>query len=116
MFAMRTKRICLARPQLVNSYLRGDKIIDIARKCDADAIHPGYGFLAERADFAAACEDAGLVFIGPKASSIAAMGDKAVARAQRSPKRGVPVVPGRKAKDHFGMTNYLPMLRKSGSL
>ncbi len=75
------------------SYLRGDKIIDIARKCAADAIHPGYGFLAERADFAAACTDAGLVFIGPKASSIAAMGDKAVARATVA-KAGVTVVPG----------------------
>jgi acetyl-CoA carboxylase biotin carboxylase subunit len=76
-----------------DSYLRGDKIIDIARKCGADAIHPGYGFLAERADFAAACESAGLVFIGPKASSIAAMGDKAVARATVA-KAGVQVVPG----------------------
>jgi acetyl-CoA carboxylase biotin carboxylase subunit len=76
-----------------DSYLRGDKIIDIAKKSGADAIHPGYGFLAERADFAAACELAGLVFIGPKASSIAAMGDKAVARATVA-KAGVPVVPG----------------------
>jgi acetyl-CoA carboxylase biotin carboxylase subunit len=75
------------------SYLRGDRIIDIARKCSADAIHPGYGFLAERADFAADCTEAGLVFIGPKASSIAAMGDKTVARA-RVTKAGVPVVPG----------------------
>ena len=76
-----------------DSYLRGDKIIDIARKCSADAVHPGYGFLAERADFAAACVDAGLVFIGPNASSIAAMGDKAVARATVA-KAGVTVVPG----------------------
>src|SRR5512146_936042 len=58
------------------SYLRGDKIIDIARKCGADAIHPGYGVLAEREAFAAACADAGITFIGPKASAIAAMGDK----------------------------------------
>ena len=65
------------------SYLRADKIIDIARKCGADAIHPGYGFLAERDDFAEACEEAGIVFIGPKPSSIAAMGDKAEARAHR---------------------------------
>src|SRR5512138_179841 len=75
------------------SYLRADKIIDIARKCGADAIHPGYGFLAERDDFAQACMEAGIVFIGPKPSSIAAMGDKAKARATVI-KAGVPVVPG----------------------
>jgi acetyl-CoA carboxylase biotin carboxylase subunit len=75
------------------SYLRGDKIIEIARKSNANAIHPGYGFLAERADFAQACIDEGLAFIGPKPSSIAAMGDKAVARATVS-SAGVPVVPG----------------------
>jgi acetyl-CoA carboxylase, biotin carboxylase subunit len=76
-----------------DSYLRGDKLIDIARKSGADAVHPGYGFLAEREDFAAACADAGLTFIGPKPSSIAAMGDKAEARATVI-KAGVPVVPG----------------------
>ena len=75
------------------SYLRGDKIIDIALKSEAGGIHPGYGFLAERADFAQACLDAGLAFIGPKPSAIAAMGDKAVARATVSA-AGVPVVPG----------------------
>jgi acetyl-CoA carboxylase biotin carboxylase subunit len=75
------------------SYLRADKIIDIARKCGADAVHPGYGFLAEREDFAAACADAGITFIGPRPTSIAAMGDKAEARATVI-KAGVPVVPG----------------------
>ena len=75
------------------SYLRADKIIDVARKCGADAVHPGYGFLAEREDFAAACAEADIAFIGPKPSSIAAMGDKAEARATVI-KAGVPVVPG----------------------
>jgi acetyl-CoA carboxylase biotin carboxylase subunit len=75
------------------SYLRGDKILEIAKKSGAGAIHPGYGFLAERADFAQACIDEGIAFIGPKPSAIAAMGDKAVARATVSA-AGVPVVPG----------------------
>lgn len=75
------------------SYLRGDKIIDIALQTGAGAIHPGYGFLAERADFCQAVLDAGLAFIGPKPSAIAAMGDKAIARATVA-KAGVPVVPG----------------------
>lgn len=76
-----------------DSYLRGDVIIGIARKCGAEAIHPGYGFLAERADFAEDCVNAGLVFIGPRATSIAAMGDKAVARATVA-RAGIPVIPG----------------------
>ncbi len=75
------------------SYLRADKLIDIARKSGADAVHPGYGFLAEREDFAAACADAGISFIGPKPSSIAAMGDKMTAR-NTVAAAGVPVVPG----------------------
>jgi acetyl-CoA carboxylase biotin carboxylase subunit len=75
------------------SYLRSDKIIDIARKSGAGAIHPGYGFLAERADFADACLSSGIVFIGPSPSAIAAMGDKAVAR-QTVGNAGVPVLPG----------------------
>ncbi len=84
------------------SYLRADKILDIARKTNADAIHPGYGFLAEREDFSAMCEEAGIAFIGPKPSAIAAMGDKAEARATVI-KAGVPVVPG--TEDVGNMTN-----------
>jgi acetyl-CoA carboxylase biotin carboxylase subunit len=75
------------------SYLRGDRVLEIAKISGTGAIHPGYGFLAERADFAQACLDAGLAFIGPKPSSIAAMGDKAVARATVA-RAGVPVIPG----------------------
>jgi acetyl-CoA carboxylase biotin carboxylase subunit len=76
-----------------DSYLRIDRILDICRRAEVDAVHPGYGFLAEREDFAAACAGAGITFIGPKPSAIAAMGDKAVARATVA-KAGVPVVPG----------------------
>jgi acetyl-CoA carboxylase biotin carboxylase subunit len=95
------------------SYLRGDKIIDIARKCSVDAIHPGYGFLAERADFAASCTDAGLVFIGPKASSISTMGDKAVARATVA-KAGVTVVPGTEGKGTLRDEELLTFAPKIG--
>ncbi len=75
------------------SYLRADKIISIAKKSECGAIHPGYGFLAERADFAQACLDEKLAFIGPKPTSIAAMGDKEIARSKVLAS-GVSVVPG----------------------
>ncbi len=75
------------------SYLRIDNIIDAARRSGADAIHPGYGFLSERAEFAAACADAGITFIGPSADAIEAMGDKITAR-ETVARRGVPLVPG----------------------
>jgi acetyl-CoA carboxylase biotin carboxylase subunit len=75
------------------SYLRIDKILDAARRHGADAIHPGYGFLSENADFAQACEDAGLVFIGPPASAIRAVGSKTRARKLADDTK-VPLLPG----------------------
>src|SRR5678815_1900522 len=63
------------------SYLRIDRIIDAARASGADAIHPGYGFLSENEDFAAACRDAGITFIGPTAEAITLMGSKSAAKA-----------------------------------
>src|SRR3954467_14858661 len=75
------------------SYLKGDRIIEVAQRLGAEAIHPGYGFLSEREWFSRAVRDAGLVFIGPPPEAIAAMGSKTAAR-QLAVKANVPVVPG----------------------
>ena len=75
------------------SYLRGDLILDIARRTGADAIHPGYGFLSENADFVEACEGAGIKFIGPTASAMRALGSKTRAR-QAADAAGMPRTPG----------------------
>jgi 3-methylcrotonyl-CoA carboxylase alpha subunit len=81
-----------------DSYLNGARIIAAARAAGADAIHPGYGFLAENADFAAACAEAGLVFVGPSPAAMRAMGNKTAARALIAG-RGLPVVPGYSGPD-----------------
>ena len=75
------------------SYLRAEVILDAAQRTGAQAIHPGYGFLSENADFARACEAAGIIFIGPPASAIDAMGDKSAAKALMQA-AGVPLTPG----------------------
>jgi 3-methylcrotonyl-CoA carboxylase alpha subunit len=76
-----------------DSYLNGAAILDVARRAGAEAVHPGYGFLSENADFAAACADAGMVFVGPPPAAIRAMGGKSEAKALMAA-AGVPLVPG----------------------
>ena len=90
---MADEAYCVGPAVASESYLRMDKVLDVAKKCGAKAVHPGYGFLSENATFAKACEDAGVVFIGPPSSAIESMGSKTRARALMV-KAGVPVVPG----------------------
>ena len=85
--------VCIGPPPAAQSYLDFDALIGAARDTGCDAIHPGYGFLSERAAFARAVTDAGLVFVGPTAAAIEAMGDKTEAR-RRMRAAGVPIVPG----------------------
>jgi acetyl-CoA carboxylase biotin carboxylase subunit len=84
---------CVGPPPSTQSYLNMDAILDVTRRAGAEAIHPGYGFLAENAEFAGRCEAAGIVFIGPPSSAIRAMGSKTSAR-RLATGAGVPVVPG----------------------
>ncbi|MCB1982665.1 MAG: 3-methylcrotonyl-CoA carboxylase, partial [Rhodoferax sp.] len=81
------------------SYLRWERILDAAKSTGAQAVHPGYGFLSENEDFARACADAGLVFIGPPPAAIAAMGSKAAAKSLMEA-AGVPLVPGYHGDDN----------------
>jgi acetyl-CoA carboxylase, biotin carboxylase subunit len=85
--------VLLGEAEPLKSYLNIDRIIDAAEKVNADAIHPGYGFLAENPDFAARCETSGITFIGPSSRVIRDLGNKTVARTMME-KAGVPVIPG----------------------
>lgn len=90
--------VCIGEPLPAQSYLNIPSIIEAAKRTGADAVHPGYGFLAENEDFAQACKDAGLVFIGPSAEVIASMGNKAAAKALMQA-AGVPCITGYQGDD-----------------
>ncbi|HMB48849.1 MAG TPA: biotin carboxylase N-terminal domain-containing protein [Afifellaceae bacterium] len=90
---MADEAVCIGDGPAAGSYLDGGKIIAVAREHEAEAVHPGYGFLSENAGFAQECADAGIVFVGPSADAIRAMGSKSDAKALME-KAGVPVVPG----------------------
>ncbi|MDR7578743.1 MAG: biotin carboxylase N-terminal domain-containing protein, partial [Armatimonadota bacterium] len=90
--------VCLGPAEPEASYLNIGRLVDAACGAGAEAVHPGYGFLAENPEFARACEEAGLVFVGPPSHVIAALGDKD--RARRLAERlGIPTVPGHPAAD-----------------
>jgi geranyl-CoA carboxylase alpha subunit len=102
--ALADTAVSLGPAPATDSYLHSEAIIEAARQMGADAIHPGYGFLAENADFARACAEAGLIFIGPTPEAIAAMGNKRAAR-ELVAAAGVPVLPGyegaEQGNEHF---------------
>ena len=85
--------VCIGPPHARESYLNVEAMLQAARQSGADAVHPGYGFLAENANFAAACRDEGLVFVGPSPDAIEAMGDKVAAR-RLAARAGAPTIPG----------------------
>jgi geranyl-CoA carboxylase alpha subunit len=96
--ALADEAVCIGPAPAAASYLSIDALLKAAGHTGANAVHPGYGFLSERADFAQACADAGLVFIGPPPSAIRAMGDKALAK-RRMLEAGVPCAPGYLGED-----------------
>lgn len=99
--ALADHAVCIGPPPSNQSYLQAEKIIEIAKTHHVDAIHPGYGFLSEDANFAKLCQQADIIFVGPSADAIHSMGDKSLAK-QIMQKAGVPTVPGYqgKAQDH----------------
>ncbi|MFH1603192.1 MAG: acetyl-CoA carboxylase biotin carboxylase subunit, partial [Pseudomonadota bacterium] len=104
--ALADEAYCIGPAAARQSYLRGDKIIEVANRAGAEAVHPGYGFLSENAEFAEACAKSGLVFVGPPAAAIHAMGDKSAAKVIMG-KAGVALVPG-----YHGDRQEADLLRK----
>jgi pyruvate carboxylase subunit A len=112
---------CIGPPPATQSYLHIPKVIDVAKESRADAIHPGYGFLAENPKFARACEEEGVKFIGPSSRVLELMGDKVTARREMI-KAGVPVVPGtdecvtefRQAREIANEIGYPVIIKPSG--
>ncbi len=84
---------CIGPPPARESYLNGERIVQVALETRAQAVHPGYGFLAESADFAQACVEAGVIFVGPRPETIRLLGDKVSAR-QVAGQLGLPLLPG----------------------
>jgi 3-methylcrotonyl-CoA carboxylase alpha subunit len=119
--AMADEARLIGPPPARDSYLKGDAIIAAARETGAEAVHPGYGFLSENATFADSCAKAGVVFIGPPASAMRAMGSKAAAKALMQ-QAGVPVVPGYHGDDQdpanllaeAGMIGFPVLIKASG--
>jgi len=115
------EKICIGPPISAKSYLNADSIIRAARQTGADAIHPGYGYLAEKEEFAAACEDSGITFIGPTPSNLKLAGDKISAK-KIMEKAGVPVIPSSPggtdnlddALKHSQKIGYPVMVKASG--
>ena len=97
----------LGPPEPAQSYLAVDRILEAARACGADAVHPGYGFLSENAGFAEACEQAGLTFVGPRAAAIRDMGSKIVSK-RIAERAGVPVIPSFQAPDDEALAREAP--------
>ena len=92
-YRMADESICIGPAELAESYLSIDKNIKGILSCGAEAVHPGFGFLSENADFAQACKDHQIIFIGPEPKTIRAMGDKITAKSLVD-EEGVPTVPG----------------------
>src|SRR3954462_187425 len=90
---MADEAVCIGAAPAAESYLRGDVILEVAKRTGAQGIHPGYGFLSENAKFADACAKAGVTFIGPPIEAIRIMGSKSESKRVMS-KAGVPLVPG----------------------